>query len=173
MSVEEIPPAPPLEERESSSGSLEARMAARGRELERQQGEWFGIPGYEDMLEVQLKPLGYKTIRAVQHRNERIKDAGSRELANMADQLVTATQGFREILPGGGHRDLPDGWVDLARRASTENNPFPPDGTDRQAVIFVCTDKRIVFLVEEYGRWQRAQQQRIDGEVVSDFEGTG
>lgn len=164
MSVEDE--APPIEA--VSSGSLSGRMAQRVQTLEKQQTEWFPIPGYEGILEVELRALGYKTIRAIQTRNEKIREPTARELANMADQLVTATQAVREV-DGDEMRPISDGWIELAQRLPK----CPEQITQRQAVIFLVTDKRIHFLVSDWGRWASTVRDDIDEEVVRDFDRTG
>jgi hypothetical protein len=166
---------PPQSEDESnrldSGPSLRSRMEAHAEELRKDVTEKFLIPGWESMLLVELKRLGYKRIRALQKRNERIRDPGTRELYSMCDQIVDATVGFHEVLPNGAARELPDDtWVTLAR-----NVPNCPDEiTPRQAILFLTgDDKRVHFLASEWGEWSRAGDTDEAEEVRADFVSTG
>jgi hypothetical protein len=143
-------------------------MARRADELEKHQSDWFEIPGFEGLLEVELRPLAWKTIRGVQKRNERIRDEALREVYNMADQVATATMGFREILPGDQHRPLEDDWMALARRM----RDCPDDLSPRKAILFLVGDKRLPFLINEWGEWAKSARHLVDEEVVRDFEPT-
>lgn len=152
-----------------ASSSLAARMQQRSAELEKQTSEKFPIPGYEGILEVELRALGYKTIRRVQKRNERVRDEGLREIYTMADQLLMATVGFHEVLPDGTNKSISDDWISLAKRLP--NCPEAP--SPRQALLFVVTDKRIAFLIQEWGEWSKSVRSDLDEEVVQDFVTTG
>lgn len=158
-----------FEQVDASSGALSDRMAVRADQLEKNQTEWFPIPGYEDVLEVELRALGYKTIRATIRRNEKIRDPDVQEVVSMADQIAKATVGFREVLPGGKTRQIDDDWVRLAKRL-----PNCPDDVDtRRAVLFLVTDKRIAFLVQDWAEWARSVRKDVDEEVAADFAVTG
>jgi hypothetical protein len=153
-----------------ASGSLAGRMEGRATELAKQTNAWFPIPGYEDMLEVAFTPLGYQTMHRIQTRNARkIRDESLATLYNLADQLVVATDGFREVQ---GEKKIPlDGetWVSLAERLPG----CPERPTARQAVLFLIGDSALPFLVQEYGDWARQRRQDNEEEVVRDFVTTG
>lgn len=161
---EEFNEISPVEE----SGSLSERMAARADVLEQQQTDWFPIPGWEGLLEVELRALGYKSIRATIERNKRVRDIGTRELYSLADQIAKATVGFREV-EGEKTKGISDDWVSLARRLPNA----PDDLNTRKAILFLVGDKRLHFLVEEWGEWARSIRKDVDEEVSSDFGGTG
>jgi hypothetical protein len=164
-------PSGPIEEVTSPDRSLSSRMAVRQQQLEEQTSEWFPIPGWEDMLEVELKALGYTQIRKAQKGNEKVRDEILQELYNIADQIKKATIGFREVPEDGGERKLLVGetWVTIARRA-----PGCPDGlTERQAVLWLVGEKRIHFLAKDWGEWARTVRPDVDKEVVADFAATG
>lgn len=159
--------APFLEEGNGPSNSLADRMKKRAATLEKEQADWFPIPGFDDLLEVELRALGYQTIRRVQRRNEKIRDQTVMELYNMADQLLTATQGFRQVNEPSSLEG--ETWVSLARRLDN----CPPDLTPRQALLFLVGEKRIMFLVQDWAEWARTVRDDVDGEVVRDFDRTG
>jgi hypothetical protein len=156
---------------DSTGPSLQARMEAHAEELRRDVTEKFPIPGWETMLMVELKRLGYKRIRALQKRNERVREPSIRELYSMCDQIIAATVGFHEVLENGEEtREIEETWVSLAH-----NLPDCPDQiTERQAVLFLTgDDKRIHFLAAEWGEWSRAGDSEEAEEVRADFVSTG
>ena len=157
-------PAPPQE------GSLAARMATRSEELEKQTSERFPIPGWEDILEVELRALGYRALRQALTRNERVRDEATRELYTVADQLLMATVGFWEVPQNGGQpRQMDETWESLAKRL-----PNCPDGaTPRQALLFLVGDKRLHFLAQDWGEWAKTVDKQVHDEVQADFGLTG
>ncbi len=159
-------PEPP-QPSQPAGNSLSDRMAARAEYLAQHQTEKFTIPGYEGVLEVELRLLGYKTIRKTIARNEKIRDTGERELISMADQIVRATVGFFEV-DGEERRPIEDSWMTLANRM-----PLAPDEmTPRKAIMFLVGD-RLHFLVEDFADWARTVRPEVDEEVMSDFGPTG
>jgi hypothetical protein len=166
-------PADPEDETQElkpASGSLAGRMSARADELQKSTVGWFPIPGYEDMLECGLSALSWQKMHHIQSRNARkVRDPALESLYNLADQIIAATEGFREV--DQDQRSELDGetWVSLAQRL-----PNPPDNcTPRQAVLFLVGDAALPFLVQEYSDWARARRQEDDEEVVRDFAQTG
>lgn len=160
----------PLEEDVRTSGnSLAARMQARQKQLEGQTTERFPIPGYEGVLEVELKALGYATINAVITKNEKVRDPNVRPVYTMADQILMATVAFYEV--DGQERNEIDGatWASVAALL----DDCPEGMTDRQALLFFVTDKRIAFLVADWSDWCRSVRTDFDKEVVRDFVTTG
>jgi hypothetical protein len=155
---------------DSNRTSLQARMEAHAEELRKDVTEKFPIPGWESMLMVEMKRLGFKRIRALQKRNEKIRDPALRDLYSLCDQVLAATVAFHEI-DGENTKELPnDDWVTLA-----QNLPDCPDEiTPRQAILFLTgDDKRIHFLAMEWGEWSRAGDSDEAEEVRSDFVSTG
>lgn len=150
--------------------SLSERMAARQDVLQKTTTEWFPIPGYEGVLEVELRALGYTTVRGIMKRNEKVREDATRELYTLADQMVMATEGFQEIVPGQPAKPLEgEDWISLARRL-----PNAPDQmTPRQAVLFLVGERRIVYLVTDWTTWGRSVATDVEAEVVSDFDMTG
>lgn len=159
-----------IAEPQAASASLAGRMSRRQEELATRTSEWFPIPGYEDVLEVELKVLGYTTIRKINQRNERIRDDAMRELTSMADQLVKATAGFREVLGGEKRRPIDDNWISLASRL--ENAP-DFDGSPRRALLHLVGEQRLHFLSGEWALWAKTVRPEVDEEVVEDFGTTG
>ena len=150
--------------------SLAERMAARSEQLSKQTTGRFPLPGWEDILEVELRALGYKALRRSLTANERIRDEATREIYAMADQVLTATVAFWEVPANGGEpRQLDDTWQSLAGRL-----PDCPDGaTPRQALLFLVGDKRIHFLIQEWGEWAKNADKQVEDEVQQDFAVTG
>jgi hypothetical protein len=161
-----------LEEAEpvQGSGSLSGRMERRAQAIELQSTERFAIPGWEGILEVELKALGFTTIRKTQERNQRIREVAKRELYSLADQLLKATVGFWEVAEdGSGVTAINDDWTSLARRL-----PNCPDGvTPRQALLLLIGEKRIHFLVADWSEWARATQSESQEDLQRDFAPTG
>lgn len=166
MQVEEVPlmaePAVPV------GHSLSSRMANRHEQLAKNTTEVFPIPGWEDMLAVELRVLPYSTIRKVGQRNEKIRDEVLQELYSIADQLVIATEGFYE-LDGEQRIPLDDDWVSLAKRLPD----CPDEATARQAILFLVGEQRIHFLASEWLEWARNTHGDIEKEVSQDFGTTG
>lgn len=150
-------------------GSLSARMAARAEYLQAHQTEIFPLPGWEDLIGVELRALGYEAIRQVQMRNERVRHEPTRELYNLADQVALATVGLHEVVAGGQYEPIDDSWVALAQRLPDA----PPDLTTRKAILFLVGDKRLPFLVGDWGEWARTVGVGVDEDVARDFEMTG
>jgi hypothetical protein len=151
--------------------SLASRMAARSEELARQTTVRFPIPGWEDILEVELRSLGYKTLRRAISANERIRDQGTREMYAMADQILMATVAFWEVPSNGTGeaKQMDETWESLAKRL-----PNCPDAaTPRQALLFLVGDKRLHFLVGDWGEWAKNADKGVEDEVQQDFGVTG
>lgn len=149
--------------------SLSERMQERAAELQREQTEKFDLPGWRDMLAVELKPLGFTTIRNLQRKNERERNETTREVYNMADQIIAATVGFHEV-DGSKETPIEDTWVTLAKRL-----PDCPDGaTPRQALLFLLDgDKWVHFLYIKWMEWASTVQPEVEKEVEQDFAQTG
>lgn len=148
------------------SSSLSDRMVAAAEQAEKQTTEKFDLPRFWGVLAVELRSLGYRTIRKIQQRNEKVRDPITRELYNMADQLVMATEGFYEV-NGESYKEKDDTWVTLAKRM-----PNSPDSLDpRKAILFLLEgDRHIHFLFGEWVEWSSSVRPGIDEEVAQDFE---
>lgn len=149
--------------------SLAARMQARAEELQKQKTEVFTLPGWRDMLAVELKPLGFTAIDRINRRNERERNETTRKLYNMADQIIAATMGFFEVNKDD-REPIEDTWISLANRL-----PDAPDGlTPRQALLFLLGgDKFVHVLFLEWQAWALELQDEVDEEVEGDFDQTG
>lgn len=157
------------EDQVQSGNSLSARMDQRAEVLEQQVSEIFPIPGYENIIEVELRALGYKRIRQIQKRNEKVRDEVVREIYSIADQVIAATIGFYEVNPNGTRSAIEDDWVSLAKR----RRGCPDAPTPRQALLFLVTDKRIHFFADDWGTWARSVRADVDEELAEDFATTG
>jgi hypothetical protein len=148
--------------------SLSERMQAAADQLEKQTTEVFDLPRFFGVLAVELRALGYKAVRKVQQRNGKVRDDATRELYNMADQIILATEQFLEVT-GDNQTPISDTWVDLARRMPD----CPEAPTPRQALLFLLEgDKRLHLLFGEWVSWMATVRTDIDGEVERDFAKT-
>jgi hypothetical protein len=156
-------------EPQDASPSLSARMERRHEELSRQQTETFPIPGWEGLLEVELRPLGMRQSAKVVQRNQRTRDESTRSLYVTADLLLLATVGFRQVTGDESSAPINDDWVSLARRL----DDCPNDPTPRQALLFLVGEERILWLYQAWEQWQRAAGENVDKELAEDFDKTG
>jgi hypothetical protein len=175
MSEEEFEPA--TEELEGiarfgfgSEGSLRDRMRHRAAEMERNTTERFPVPGYADVLQVELTTLGWEDVRRVTDRHQRQRDTGTRDLYVAADTIIETTVSFWEV-DDAGHRERVDtSWVALA--ASVVHR-FPDDGTPRQAVLALLQPTaRVISLWNDWGEWNLAERSVVGEELSEDFSRT-
>ena len=158
----------PLEQQVPVGRSLSDRMKQRSAYLETHQTEKFPLPGFEDVLEVELRLLSFSTIQKIVERNDKIRDAATSGLYSLADQIVMATVGFYEV-NGQERSELTDDWVALASRLENA-----PEGmTPRQAVFLLVGDKALHFLVSDWVEWAKSGRREVDDEVMRDFDMTG
>lgn len=156
------------EENTNVQGSLAARMRGRAQELERQVTETFDIPGWEDILAVELRLMPWATLRGIGQRNRKVKQAAIQELYTAADSIITATEQFYEV--AGEHKTpLEESWITLAKRTG---RPLPEDLTQRQAVIALVGDTRVMVLYNEWSEWMQGERRDVDEEVMRDFRMT-
>jgi hypothetical protein len=94
-----------------------------------------------------------------------VRDEAMRDMYNLADQVVRATEGLYEM-DGPEPVLLRDSWIDLAQRL-----PHTEDvDTPRKAVLFLTGgDQRLHFLAAEWGEWTKAGKPLEDEEVARDF----
>jgi hypothetical protein len=151
-----------------SDGSLRDRMATRSRDLEAQATQRFSVPGYDDMIELELRTLGWDKIRRISDRHVRRRDQGIRDLYVAADVLLAATVRFHAL--GGG--PLESGWVELARNAKSS---LPENVTPRQSVLSLLRADRttaVIDLWNEWGEWNGTQRTTLGEELGEDFTRT-
>lgn len=147
--------------------SLSSRMAQRQESLSRQQTEKFPIPGWEDMLAVELRTVSTKAKQAVASRSAKIRNQNERNLYAAIDVIITATVAFWRVTDDG-YEPLEDDWVGLAQRL-----PHPPDDlTPRRAFLFLLPDHRLDTFFYEYHQWSESVGGDIDQEVLRDFKKT-
>jgi len=144
--------------------SLAARLRRRGEQLSHELTTIIPIPGWDDILSVELRALPYQTIRGIQKRNVRMPDEAVRELYNYADELVAATVAFYEDGEDGRRRLDGETWSSLARAAFDD---LPDDLRPRQAIIKLVGDTRLHFLAGTWVNW--AESFDIEEETTRDF----
>lgn len=162
-----------LEEEEGTEdlvqSSLAQRMQSRSQELERQVTEVFDIPGWEDILSVELRLMGWQVLRGIGQRNRKVKQVALQELYTAIDSIITATSQFYEVQ---GERRVTlegDTWISLARRTGKK---LPDELTQRQAVLALVGDTRVMVLYNEWQEWMQGERREVDEEVMRDFETT-
>jgi hypothetical protein len=155
-------------EPQDASPSLSARMERRHEELSRQQTEKFPLPGWEGLLEVELRPLGMRQSAKVVQRNQRTRDEATRQLYVTCDLLIAASVGFHQV-SGETSKPINDDWVTLASRL----DDCPDNPTPRQALLFLVGEDRILWLYQAWEQWQRSAGEDVDKELAEDFDKTG
>lgn len=149
--------------------SLAGRMEQRAQELAMERTEWFTIPGWDDIFEVQLRSLGFRTIKKAVTRNRSVREEDTRDLYSMCDNLIMATVGFRRI-DESEPEELPGvSWKTLAGYLPNA----PANLSQRQGLLLMLGETRIMFLLEEYTVWSRDTRAEIDKEAAEDFGSTG
>lgn len=153
-----------------ASGSLSSRMERRSNELSSQRSDIFELPGWDDILAVELRLMGWESLRKIGIRNQKVKSVPLQELYTSIDQIVAGTERFYEIDESSGERrPIRDTWVTLARRTGKN---LPQDLTPRQAVIALVGDTRVMTLYNAWQEWMKGERQEVDEEVMRDFETT-
>lgn len=153
-------------EEQPAPGSLAARMARRGEQLQNQRTEMFEVPGWEDILAVELRMLGYEESRKIGRRLSKVRDVAMQELYSFADQIIAATEGFFEVVDGQ-RRPVDRTWMQLAREGVAR--PLPEDLTPRQAIIALLGDRRVAYLFNSWEEWMQGERPEVDEEVMRDF----
>lgn len=153
-----------------ASSSLSSRMERRSSELASQKSDIFELPGWDDILEVELRLMGWEALRKIGIRNQKVKSVPMQELYTSVDQIVAGTERFFELDEAGNRKPIRDTWVSLARRTGKN---LPQDLTPRQAVIALVGDTRVMTLYNAWQEWMKGERQEVDEEVVRDFERTG
>lgn len=158
------------------SGSLSSRMGAAEENITSATTERFPIPNWEDMVEVELRMLGWKKLRAIADVHKKVRNKADQELAIAVHQLVVATEGFYEIEGETSVRVDMD-WIKLAKAGSGQRGvvkPLPDTLTETQAVLaLVALDTRAMNLWNEWHEWMSSNRSDVDKELVSDFGRTG
>jgi hypothetical protein len=160
------------QEPEPASPSLSSRMTARHEELARQTTGRFPVPGWDDVLEVELRAVGIRQSTKIVQRSQRVRDDGTRQLYVTADLVTQATVGFWEVPENGGGKAKPlegETWASLAARL----DDCPDSPTPRQALLFLVPEERLLFLYTQWESWMREASRDVDEETMRDFTRTG
>jgi hypothetical protein len=152
--------------------SLEARARRRVQELENEQTEIFEVPGWQDILGVELRLIGWEEGRKIGSRLRKVKPEAIRELYIMCDLILAATDGLHEILPHGGTKQSRHTWTSLAQ-AVLPPSELPDNLTPRRALLAIVNDKRIPALYAVWQNWSGGARAETIEEVVEDFGTTG
>lgn len=149
--------------------SLRERMADRTEDVARKFTKIWPIPGWEDYVAVELRMLSYRETRLIYKRAEmETKDEVTAELYGIADQVITATEGFHLIDDRGGFDPIEGAsWMDVAR--SMPNANLPEDMTPRQALFALVGDRTLALWFSEFDGWQRRGGRDVGEQVMRDF----
>lgn len=154
---------------QAPTGSLAARMQERREQLERSQSTFMDIPGYDDLICVAYRAIGWQRINKIVDGVAGERDPSLRQLYAAADTLIAAREQVYEVTPEGTLRAIDASWHDLCEGAGVA---LPEDATERVALLALFeVDSRVMSHYGEYERWLGGQ--RIGQELVRDFERTG
>jgi hypothetical protein len=143
--------------------SLEARMAARGEELDDLRIEIFEVPRWEQMLAVELRMLSWKRLRKVVEKHRR-QTVDLRDLYTAADQILLATVGFYEVNDGNRTPAPNMSWT-KAYQAWKRTS----DVTPRQALLGLVGDVQTIVLWNDWQEWMKGSRPDVDRELQEDF----
>jgi hypothetical protein len=146
-------------------GSLAERMAHRAGELEQTVSAIFPIPTWEEVLAVELRLVGWESLRRVAQKHERQRVDAIKELYVAADQILVATEGFFEIAESQRTR-IESTWQELARLTGRK---LPEDLTPRRALISLVGDTNVAILWADWQQWMTTRRPDVDEEVGKDF----
>lgn len=154
-----LPERPPV--------SLAERMAAKRDRKERQQTEIFPVPGWGEMLAVELRALGTKKQDRLGSQHEAHPDPNERVQLTMADHIVNATVKFYEVNAEGDRRELEPtfSWLTAAK------GPYPdmdPSTTSRSALRLLIED-HLKWLWAAWQQWMQNRGAETDQELQRDF----
>jgi hypothetical protein len=159
-----------VEEAPKSSRSLAARMNAKRKRREQQTTEIFPVPGWEEMLAVELKVVGSSTQDRIAEFHESVPNQSERLARTMADHIVHATVGFYEVDDEGERHELEPtfSWVTAAK------GPHPKLSADTQnrAALRLLVDDNLKYLWAAWQKWMLSRGSQIDEELGRDFQAT-
>jgi hypothetical protein len=151
----------------ASDSSLAGRMERRRSQVEQSHTEKFPVPGWDDIVVVELRPLGWKLMRSIGEKHKRIRDTATQELYTISDQLIRATVGFHEVV-GEKTQPTTHTWQTLAAAGLGQEFDTP-----RKALLALIRDSLVPDLWQEWRDWQKAIGREAEEEVVEDFATTG
>jgi hypothetical protein len=156
-------------------------MAARREQIESQTTVVLELPGYEGILGVEFRALGWQRIRQSMARHRKIKDEGLKEMYAAADTLIAAREETYELNPEVSTttveideqevpaRPLGETFKDLSIRAGLR---VTESTTERQAVFgLLHRDARLMDLYRAWEEWLKGVD--FDEELAEDFGRTG
>lgn len=152
----------------NGTGSLAARAKARREALLDQHSTTIEVPGYEGVLAVEYRALGYAETRKIAARHQRQSDEATQELYIASDQLIAASINAYELHDDGTREELGVGWgLGLASMLGVDTDGLTP----RQA-MFGCF-ARDVFVTRhwaDYIEWLSSAQADVDEVQRADFQ---
>lgn len=149
-------------------GSLEERIAARRQQLEQNQTELFDVPGFEGIVQVELRLVGAKRQLAVMKEHQRIRAEEKQVVRVACDLILAATVQFHAVVDDEGNTELAEDvtWKKLAQA-------YDPllDGTiqGRQALVRMIGENGVLDLLAEWKEWMRTRGQKLTTELSQDF----
>ena len=156
----------------SLSNSLRGRMRQRARQRAAESTRIFEVPGWEDMLAVELRVLSHDASTKILQRNAEVVKQSTRLLYNAADHILAATVAFYEVdEETGEHKEIPQhNWISLAREGLEQN--LPANLTPRQALIALIEDHRVVPFATQWEAWALSGSSTFAQEIPQDFGST-
>lgn len=156
-----------IPERKPAPGSLEARVAARRRELESRTSDKFDVPGFEGVFQVELQVVGGKRQFALGQKAERIHDDYQRALRIAADCLLAATVGFHSVDVEGETQPAEDcTWKKLAKAfdPNLDVDAMPA----RVSLIRLIGEEGVFDLADSWKKWMRTRGVEVE-KALEDF----
>lgn len=153
------------------SPSLAARASHRREMLLEQHSIVLEVPGYEGVLAVEYRAVGYPESKRIHERLRRIRDEAERELYVAADHLLVASTNSFEMSEHGS-RELGHGWgLELARELGIEIG----EGMSARQAVLACFPREQLLLTHfyvDYSEWLSGATLEVDSEQARDFPGT-
>jgi len=159
----------PLSSNGVHPGSMAERARAMRENMLSRKTVVMEVAGYEGMLAVEYRGLGYAEARTMASRLERVSDETQRDLYFRADQMIAASVNAFDIR-SDPKRELGFGWgIALAAELGVDK---AEELTPRQAVLACFPGDYQYKLVEhtiELGEWFRGASNDVDLWQAQDF----
>jgi hypothetical protein len=158
------------------AGSLKARVQARRRELEQEHDSTFvlPIPGFEQLLAVEYRPLNYREMMKLESRHSKNTDEAESVLFIAVDKMIAACERLVEVTGN------PDEYADTGYRWNVQGVrecfgcELPDGATARQAVLKVFSyeggEEDLILHSGEYETQRSTRRASVDRRVEGESE---
>lgn len=152
----------------ATPGSLEERVGRRREQLERKTTELFDVPGYEGVLQAELRLLGGKRQYAIVEALERVHDDYQKAIRAAAEMILASTVAIHEVVDDEGGTQVAEGvtWLHLARAADKK---LGPEIQPRVALIRMLSENGVLELAGEWRLWMKNRGAKVDKALEQDF----